>query len=130
MDRGFSVSSPFVTEVAIQRARCPRRGSGRRAAGAQRGAAVITAMLVVALATTVVATLFLRESVAVRSVENRLALSQTRWVERAAVDWAKVILRSDAAAGSVDHLGEPWAVPVAETRLDETVTAGARIGDQ
>lgn len=97
---------------------------------AQAGAAVITAMLVVALATTIVATLFLRESVAVRSVENRLALSQTRWVERAAVDWAKVILRSDAAAGSIDHLGEPWAVPVAETRLDETVTAGARIGDR
>jgi general secretion pathway protein K len=96
----------------------------------QAGAAVITAMLVVALAATVVATLFVRENVAMRSIENRLALSQTRWIERAAVDWAKVILRSDAAAGSVDHLGEPWAVPVAETRLDETVTAGARIGDQ
>ena len=101
-------------------------GSGAR----QGGAAVITAMLVVALAATVVATLFVRESVAMRSIENRLALSQTRWIERAAVDWAKVILRSDAAAGPIDHLGEPWAVPVAETRLDETVTAGARIGDQ
>ncbi|MGB7183209.1 MAG: type II secretion system minor pseudopilin GspK, partial [Burkholderiaceae bacterium] len=29
--------------------------------------------------------------------------------------------------GPLDHLGEPWAVPVEETRLDETVTAGARI---
>lgn len=96
----------------------------------QLGAAVITAMLVVALAATVVTTLFVRESVTIRSIENRLALSQTRWIERAAVDWAKVILRSDAATGSIDHLGEPWAVPVAETRLDETVTAGARIGDQ
>lgn len=96
----------------------------------QTGAAVVTAMLVVALATSVVVTLFVRESVAMRSIENRLALSQTRWIERAAVDWAKVILRSDAATGAIDHLGEPWAVPVAETRLDETVTAGARIGDQ
>lgn len=96
----------------------------------QLGAAVITAMLVVALAATVVTTLFVRESVTLRSIENRLALSQTRWIERAAVDWAKVILRSDAATGLIDHLGEPWAVPVAETRLDETVTAGARIGDQ
>lgn len=101
------------------------RSSG--AARGQRGAAVVTALLVVMLATAVVASLFVRESVTVRTVENRLALSQTRWIERAALDWAKVILRSDG--GSPDHLGEPWAVPVAETRLDETVTAGARIGD-
>lgn len=93
-----------------------------------RGAAIVSALLVVTLATSVVAGLFVRENVALRSVENRLALSQTRWIERAAIDWAKVILRADAAAGgAVDHLGEPWAVPVAETRLDETVTAGARI---
>ncbi len=106
--------------------------NGRRGS-AQRGAAVVSALLVVVLATTVVAGLFVRESVTVRSVENRLAMSQTRWIERAALDWAKVILRADARGGSasqtVDHLGEPWAVPVAETRLDETVTAGARISD-
>ena len=99
----------------------------------QRGAAVVSALLVVVLATTVVAGLFVRESVTVRSVENRLALSQTRWIERAALDWAKVILRADArgtsASQPVDHLGEPWAVPVAETRLDETVTDGAKIRD-
>jgi len=96
---------------------------------AQRGAAIVTALLVVMLATTVVAGLFLRENVTVRSVENRLALSQTRWIERAALDWAKVILRADARSGVVDHFGEPWAVPVADTRLDETVTAGAKISD-
>ena len=95
----------------------------------QRGAAVIVALLVVALATTIVAGLYLRENVSVRGIENRLALSQVRWIERAALDWARVILRADAASGSVDHLGEPWAVPVADTRLDETVTAGARLGD-
>ncbi|MCL4746529.1 MAG: type II secretion system minor pseudopilin GspK [Burkholderiaceae bacterium] len=97
--------------------------------GRQRGAAVVTALLIVMLATTVVAGLFLRESVTVRSVENRLALSQARWIERAALDWAKVILRADGRASNVDHLGEPWAVPVADTRLDETVTAGAKISD-
>lgn len=107
---------------ALRRGRPP--DSGR-----EQGAAIVTALLVVVLATTVVSTLFLRESVAVRSIENRLSLSQTRWVERAAVDWAKVILRADANAGNADHLGEPWAVPVAETKLDETVTAGAKFGD-
>lgn len=108
----------------------PRRTAiripARRIAG-MRGAAVVTALLIVVLATTVVASLFVRESVTVRSIENRLALSQTRWIERAALDWAKVILRADR--DGVDHLGEPWAVPVAETRLDETVTAGAKFSD-
>jgi general secretion pathway protein K len=86
-------------------------------------------MLVVTLAAVVVSGLFWREHVAVRSIENRLALSQSRWIERAAVDWAKVILRADQRAGAVDHLGEPWAVPVVDTRLDETVTAGAKLDE-
>ncbi|MFZ4760675.1 MAG: type II secretion system minor pseudopilin GspK [Burkholderiaceae bacterium] len=100
-----------------------------RTAGRQRGAAIITAMLVVTLASVVVSGLFWREHVAVRSIENRLALAQNRWIERAALDWAKVILRGDLRAGPVDHLGEPWAVPVLDTRMDETVTAGAKLNE-
>ena len=116
----MSPTRPWTRSLAARRA--PR-------ASRLRGAAIVTALLVVVLATSIVSALFLRESIAVRSVENRLALSQTRWIERAAIDWAKVILRADSNAGNADHLGEPWAVPVAETKLDETVTAGARIGE-
>jgi general secretion pathway protein K len=82
----------------------------------QRGAAIIMAMLIMALATVIISGLFWRQHVTIRSIENRLALSQTRWIERAAVDWARVIMRSDAALGDVDHLGEVWALPVAETK--------------
>ncbi len=95
----------------------------------QRGVAIISVLLTVVLATIIISGLLMREHTTVRSVENRLALTQTRWVERAAIDWSKVILAADARQAKVDHLGEPWAVPVAETRLDETVTAGARIDD-
>lgn len=111
----------------IPRRRLPNAGRGPVPRGGERGAAIVTALLIVMLATTVVAGLFVRENVTVRTVENRLSLSQTRWIERAGLDWAKVILRSDT--GNVDHLGETWATTVAETQLDETVTAGARIGD-
>jgi len=109
-----------------------RRPTFRRAtcgapAGSQGGAAIVTALLVVSLAAVIVSALFYRESVAVRSIENRLALSQTRWVERAALDWAKVILRSDPAI--YDHATDVWGTPVVETQLDETVTGGAKIGD-
>lgn len=102
----------------------PKRLQGR----AQAGAAIVTALLVVTLAAVIVSALFYRESVAVRSIENRLSLSQTRWVERAALDWAKVILRSDSAV--YDHGTDVWATPVVETQLDETVTGGAKIGDR
>jgi len=97
---------------------------------AQRGVAIISILLVVTLATLVVSGLFWREMVTVRSVENRLALAQVRWIESAVLDWAEVVLRVDKnSTGAVDHLGEIWALPVAETRLDETVTGGARLSD-
>lgn len=89
----------------------------------------MTALLVVTLAATVISVLFLRQSVVARTVENHLALAQTRWIERAAIDWAKVILRADARSGVVDYIGEPWSMPVADTRLDETVTGGAKLDD-
>jgi general secretion pathway protein K len=92
----------------------------------QSGAAIITALLIVTLTTVVVSGLFWRQHVTTRSIENRLSLSQTRWVERAAIDWARVVIRSARRAATID-LTQSWAVPVAETRLDETVTAGARI---
>ncbi len=95
----------------------------------QAGAAIIMAMLMMALTTLLISSLFWRQHVTIRSIDNRLALAQTRWIERAAVDWARVILRQDSQIPplGVDHLTEVWALPVAETRMDETVTAGASI---
>jgi general secretion pathway protein K len=97
---------------------------------AQRGVAIVAVMLIVMLATAIVSSLYYRETIAIRSIENRLTLQQTRWVERAVLDWSRVILRADAQnpqTAAVDHLQEVWAVPVADTVLDETVTAGASI---
>jgi len=96
----------------------------------ERGVAIISVLLTVALATIIVSGLFLREHITVRSVENRVDLTQARWIERAAIDWSKVILAADGKNSQNDHLGEPWAIPVLDTRLDETVTAGAKIDDE
>jgi general secretion pathway protein K len=96
----------------------------------QSGVAIITVMLIVMLATAIVSSLFYRETIAIRTIENRLTLQQTRWVERAVLDWSRVILRADAQnqqTAATDNLQEIWAVPVADTVLDETVTAGATI---
>lgn len=85
----------------------------------QRGAAVVMAMLVVAVTATLVAGVFWRQSVLVQQAENALSYAQAKWLMRGAVDWASVILAEDARTSSADHLGEPWAVPLAETRLNE-----------
>jgi general secretion pathway protein K len=42
---------------------------------------------------------------------------QSGWILTGALDWARLILREDTRAGGADHLGEPWATPLAEARL-------------
>ncbi|WP_085317121.1 type II secretion system minor pseudopilin GspK [Derxia lacustris] len=86
---------------------------GRRPA---RGVAVVTALLIVALATIAVSGLMWRQQVQARMVENHLALGQDRWLARAAIDWARLVLKEDNK-NAYDHLGEVWAVPIAETRI-------------
>src|SRR5438552_10097526 len=85
----------------------------------QRGTAVIMAMLVVAAAATLVSGALWQQSALIRETENELAYAQARWLLRGAIDWAGVILQEDARTSSGDHRGEPWAVPLADTRLNE-----------
>src|SRR3982750_3996330 len=85
----------------------------------ERGTAVIMAMLIVAAAATLVSGAMWQQSALIRQTQNELEYAQARWLMRGAIDWAGVILREDARTSSVDHPGEPWAVPLADTRLNE-----------
>jgi general secretion pathway protein K len=95
----------------------------------QRGVAVITALLLTTLAITIVASLFWQQQVQVRSIENQRLQLQKQWILRGAIDWARLILREDARYTTVDSLDEPWAVPLAETRLDQYVENGKTDAD-
>lgn len=88
---------------------------------AQRGVAVITALLLTTLAITIVASLFWQQQVQVRSIENQRLQLQKQWILRGALDYARLVLREDARNSNIDHLGEPWAVPLEDTRLDQYV---------
>jgi general secretion pathway protein K len=90
----------------------------------QRGVAVITALLLTTLAITIVASLFWQQQVQVRSIENQRLQLQKQWILRGALDWARLILRADGINSTTDTLDEPWAVPLAETRLDQYVENG------
>jgi general secretion pathway protein K len=89
----------------------------------QRGVAVITALLLTTLAITIVASLFWQQQVQVRSIENQRLQLQKQWILRGAIDYARVILTADTSL-NIDSLDDPWAVPLAETRLDDYVENG------
>lgn len=90
----------------------------------QRGVAVITALLLTTLAITIVASLFWQQQVQVRSIENQRLQLQKQWILRGALDWASVILWEDQKHTTTDDLTEDWAVPLADTPLDQYVENG------
>ncbi|HVW52495.1 MAG TPA: type II secretion system minor pseudopilin GspK [Trinickia sp.] len=86
----------------------------------QRGAAIISALLVVTLSAILVAGVLWRQQVQIRRIQNQRLLAQAQWVARGAVDWTRLILRSEAdTAPTVTYLGGVWAVPIAKTRLSD-----------
>jgi general secretion pathway protein K len=96
---------------------------GRR----QRGAALLTAMIIVTIITTLASGMVWQQwhSIEVEAAERQR--TQSHWVLSGALDWARLILREDARDnrrnGNPDHLGEPWAVPLAEARLSTFLAA-------
>ncbi len=92
-------------------------------AHAQRGAALLLAMLTVTLVATFAATALWQQWRAVEVEQSERARSQSAWVLVGALDWARLILREDARASSIDHLAEPWAVPLQESRMSTFLAA-------
>lgn len=86
----------------------------------QLGAALLTAMLTVALVATLASAALWQQW---RQVEIEIAergRSQTAWMMTGAMDWTRLILREDAISAqgaAADHLGEPWALAVQESKL-------------
>lgn len=94
----------------------------------QRGAALLTAMMIVALVATLAASMIWQQWRAIQVEAAERARTQSAWILAGALDWARLILREDAknvgATGvNIDHLGEPWAVPLAEARLSTFLAA-------
>lgn len=100
-----------------------RLGTGRQK---QRGAALLTAMLIVSLVASLAGAMVWRQYRAVQIEAAERARAQSAWILQGALDWARLILREDARANRsepVDHLGEIWAVPLAEARLSTFLAA-------
>ena len=95
-----------------------------------RGAALVAAMLVAALAAAVVATLAAAQSQWQRNVELRREHVQARALVFAGLRWARQAIELDARAGPSDHLGEPWAIPLPPTPLENGSIEGRIVDAQ
>jgi general secretion pathway protein K len=80
-------------------------------------------MLTVALVATFAAAALWQQWRSIEVETSERARVQASWVLTGALDWARLLLREDARAGSTDHLGEPWAVPLQEARLSSFLAA-------
>ena len=98
-------------------------------APAQRGAALLIAMIILTLVATLASSMVWQQWRAVQVESAERARMQSAWILQGALDWARLILREDARNGGSDHLGEPWATPLAEARLSTFLAADANNTD-
>ena len=89
----------------------------------QRGTALLLAMVILTLVATLTAAMVTQQQRAITVEAAERARTQASWVLVGALDWARLVLREDSRSGSVDHLGEPWATPLAEARLSTFLAA-------
>ena len=91
---------------------------------AQQGAALLLAMLTVTLVATFAAASMWQQWRAVEVEAAERGRAQSAWILVGALDFSRLILREDArSGGNVDHLAEPWAVPLQEARLSTFLAA-------
>jgi len=100
-----------------------------RALRLQRGAALLMAMLTVGLVAALAATAYWQQWRAWAVERAERERTQAGWLLTGALDWARFIVRIDGRASSVDHLAEPWAVPLQPTRLATFLERPSEGGD-
>lgn len=89
----------------------------------QRGAALLTAMVIVTMVTTIAASMVWQQWRAVQVESAERSLVQSQWILRGALDWGRLFLREDSRGPPIDHLGEVWAMGLAEARVSSFLAA-------
>ena len=119
-----------MTRPPFHRLRRGARTSGMRARSA-RGAALLLAMLILVLVATMSAGMVWLQYRGIEVESAERVRAQGEWLLNGAIDWSRLILREDARQGGADYVGEPWSLPLAETRLSTFLaSAGGEGGAQ
>lgn len=83
----------------------------------EQGSATVTALIVVGVTAVLLAGLMWRQQIQIRSLENIRDRVQAQWLQRAAIDFARLVLVEDQRNSRFDHLGEAWALPLADGKV-------------
>lgn len=83
----------------------------------EQGSATITALIVVGVVAVLLAGLMWRQQIQIRSLENARDRTQAQWLQRAAIDFGRLVLVEDQRTSQYDHLGEAWALPLADGKI-------------
>lgn len=83
----------------------------------ESGSVTVTALIVVGVAAVLLAGLMWRQQIQIRTLENARDRVQAQWLQRAATDFARLVLVEDQRNSQTDHLGETWALPLADGKI-------------
>ncbi len=100
------------------------RGAALRSRARQSGAAILLALLIMTLVATLAAGMVWVQWRGIEVETAERARGQGEWLLNAALDWGNLILKSSIRNGQKeDDLGQPWATPLAETKLSSFLSA-------
>ena len=95
-----------------------------RRRGRQAGAAILLALLIMTLVATLAAGMVWLQWRGIEVEAAERTRGQAEWLLNASLDWGNLILKSSIRNGQVeDDLGQPWATPLAETKLSSFLSA-------
>ena len=95
-----------------------------RRRGRQAGAAILLALLIMTLVATLAAGMVWLQWRGIEVEAAERARAQAQWLLNASLDWGNLILKSSIRNGQTeDDLGQPWATPLAETKLSSFLSA-------
>ena len=90
----------------------------------QAGAAILLALLIMTLVATLAAGMVWLQFRGIEVEAAERARAQAEWLLNASLDWGNLILKSSIRNGQTeDDLGQPWATPLAETKLSSFLSA-------
>lgn len=96
----------------------------------QRGAALLLALLIMTLVATLAAGMVWLQWRGIEVETAERARAQAQWLLNASLDWGNLILKSSIRQNhNDDDLGQPWATPLAETKLSSFLSADGSHAD-
>jgi general secretion pathway protein K len=92
----------------------------RSRSASQQGSATLIALIVVSLISICVTSLLWQQDFEIRKTQIFKENAQAAWLQRSLTDVVRLVLRIDLLSSpGVDHLGEIWAFPIENSRIED-----------